>query len=299
MPPSPTRSTSPISAGDPPIGRAGSLDREPSNLRRASVVRAVEGRKITRAAVASLSVHLLAVIGLISVRPFSLPLPPSEPDILRVTLVPLAAPEPLPLEPEPFEAEAEPVEPEAPRAPDPTPDSVVEARPEASTEPKDTAAPPREPRIDLERLRRQLADLELDAEDESVSTAGPPGAGTRSDAVPWSERGEAIRGLPLGGGWLNPYVGPVQPVSETWGSQIGEQRGYHVLANGQAVCTRTPAPSFSELIHPWKAMRVTLAWDCGRARGTAPPPDDLDYAPAPAALREAADRTRGAGTAVP
>jgi hypothetical protein len=166
---------------------------------------------------------------------------------------------------------------------------------------------PAAPVIDLDRLRRQLADRAFS--DEPQHEAGPPGRPDTRRALPWTERGEAIRGLPLGGGWLNPYVGPVEARSETWTSQSGEGRGYHVLANGQAVCTRTPAPSFSELIHPWKAMRVTLAWNCGRVRGSAPPPDDLDYAPAPAALRDSthagsssgrsSDRSAPEGTAVP
>ncbi|NKI34460.1 hypothetical protein HFP89_04695 [Wenzhouxiangella sp. XN79A] len=242
-----------------------------------------------RAAALSLGLHAAAAMLLVLLVEPPPPLRTPTSDIVRVALV--ATPRPA--------SDADPARPIQPTVPAPPAESsgvpprelpiestLQPARDRsAAAEPAVQATPQdRSPAIDLDRLRMQLADG-LPIEDPEARP-GPPGSAEPPTAVPWARRGEPIRGLPIGGGWMNPYVGPVRPRSETWGSQIGERRGYYVLANGQAVCTRAPAPSFAELTHPWKAMTVTLAWACGRQRGTAPPPDDLDYAPAPAALRE-------------
>jgi hypothetical protein len=285
----------PFLRSDPLTGLAPEPD-----LDAARALPATGRRDVLRAVGLSVALHGTVVL-LLALWIDSRPSPSiTDSPIVRVTLVPTPAPsaparetlESVPPDPDPIErvdASSEDVPAAEPEV------AARDDRPPASAPARSTDVPPAIADIDLDRLRLQLQAFDPIEPDEDE--AGPPGSMPRSVAVPWTARGDAIRGLPIGGGWLNPYVGPVQPRSETWGSSIGEQRGYHVLASGQAICTRTPAPSFSELIHPWKAMRVTLAWDCGRVRGTAPPPDDLDYAPAPAALRAAPSNADNGGTA--
>lgn len=192
-----------------------------------------------------------------------------------------------------LEAESESkLEPELQPAIEPERASAPADAPASGTAIADPPPPPpprvdptdREPTIGLTTLRRQINALAL-PDDEDASGTTPRFDAAPGGDLPWARSGAPIRGLPLGGGWLNPWVGPVEPRSETWGSVVGEQRGVHVLANGQVICTRVDAPSNDELMNPWMSMRVTYVRLCGKERGTAPPTDDLRYAPPPPMLR--------------
>lgn len=237
------------------------------------------------------------------------PVPAPERPVVTVTLEPIepagptvedgTAPEPA--EPLPDELEAlDPStaqEPIAAPAPD-TPalrDPPLAAGLESPVDDLTTEAPPIDrprvssPAVDLQQLRQQLSTLSLPDDEDGPAGAAPTFDAPPTTTVPWAQSGERIQGLPLGGGWLNPWVGPVEAYSETWGSIIGERRGVHVLPNGQVICTRVDAPTNDELMNPWMSMRVTYVRLCGRERGTAPPADDLRYAPPPPALRRTPD----------
>lgn len=270
-----------------------------------------------RAAVLAVGLHAGALLLLALWAESKTILPTTVPDMIRVTL--LAPPSrqrtaetPSPVQPHEFDTLDEATPPveslpsELPRPESPVVQADFEEPPPAQGPEwapariaSQMVAPELEgsPGVDLAGLRLQLTNLTPISRD--TDEAGAPGTVQPSPAMPWTERGDSVRGLPLGGGWMNPYVGPVQPRSETWDSPTGERRGYFVLNNGQAICTRRAAPSFAELIHPWKAMAVTYAWGCGRQRGTAPSAVDLDYAPAPAALREGTRSGREMEEAVP
>ena len=259
---------------------------------------------VVLAAGLSIGLHAAALIvlaGWVDRRP-SLEAPAS--DVIRLTLAPAPTP--------PFaqpQAEPQTTEPLAPGVPDltnPTGATPIERPVESRSQTPAAESPEEIPereaaapaaKIDLVRLREQFSTLQRESDSDGGSA--PPGIRPPAATLPWAGTGTVIPGLPRGGGWLNPYVGPVQPRSETWGAPNGEQRGYFVLANGQAVCTRVAAPTNDELMNPWMSMRVTYMRLCGRVRGTAPPADDLDYAPAPAALRRPANAEPTVTGAVP
>ncbi len=251
-------------------------------------------------ALASLGLHAFALAALaLWIEPPGAP-PAERSPVISVTLQTQFE---RPLQTEPADAKVEletesesKFEPELEPAIGPERASSPAEAPASRTEIADPPSPP-SPRVDptdrettigltigLTTLRRQISALALpDDEDASGTT---PGFDAAPDGdLPWTRSGAPIRGLPLGGGWLNPWVGPVESRSETWGSVVGEQRGVHVLANGQVICTRVDAPSNDELMNPWMSMRVTYVRLCGKERGTAPPSDDLRYAPPPPMLR--------------
>ena len=253
------------------------------------------GNAVLRAAVLSIGLHAIAVVLLARGLDFQPAPERAAPELVRMTLMPRSVPEP-----PAADADADdtpraddlagpgetpiadrPATPPEPPAPTTNPAPRVDRTPPPEADPAASAS------VDLARLRAQVRTLAPLTDD--AAPADGLGASRPEATLPWAETGSAIRGLPLGGGWLNPYVGPVRPYSETWGAPNGEQRGFFVLANGQAVCTRVDAPTNDEMKNPWMSMRVTYMRLCGRVRGTAPPPDDLDYAPAPAALRQSAD----------
>ncbi|MBY6205801.1 hypothetical protein [Halomonas denitrificans] len=260
--------------------------------------RAAKGlRRSLPAAIASLALHAVAVVLLawwIDDRP-SLPVP--DPDIVVVSLqsvertdpVPDSEPAPTP-PPEPLEQDSPSAAPEE-NPPDRVAAATEDARPaetpEAPIEARETGIDP--PSVGLQELRQQITTLALPDDEDADDGAAPAFDAAPPSTVPWTSSGAPIRGLPLGGGWLNPWVGPVQAYSETWGSVVGEQRGVHVLPNGQVLCTRVDAPTNDELMNPWMSMRVTFVRLCGRERGTPPPTDDLRYAPPPPALRRTLD----------
>lgn len=290
MPSSKPTPTSPAEAAEP------SLDGARRDA--ASDHRAYGGlRRSLPAAISSLALHAVAVALLawwIDDRP-SPPVP--EPDFVVVTLhsveradsAPVAEAAPVPLQ-EPVDQEPPPDPPTVAR--EEVPPAALAAQPE-DTPPEEVleaaaaalAARTGSTSVDLQELRHQITTLALPDDEDAGDGAAPAFDAAPSATVPWVRSGAPIRGLPLGGGWLNPWVGPVQAYSETWASATGEQRGVHVLANGQVICTRVDAPTNDELMNPWMSMRVTYVRLCGKERGRAPPPDDLRYAPPPPSLR--------------
>lgn len=255
------------------------------------------------AAGASLALHLLAVLALAwwigDQPPIELP----ESNVVMVTLEPRPRPEATPaLEPAAIEAAADRRQPAEEAAEEQVPEPVIPGSPAIADSPvSDPPIPGRseealpsqadrtlEPQVGLPQLREQIMTLTL-AEPDADEDAVPAFSSAPEVSVPWARAGDRIRGVPLGGGWLNPWVGPVAAYSETWGSIIGEQRGVHVLSNGQVICTRVDAPTNDEMMNPWMSMRVTYVRLCGKGSGTAPAMDDLRYAPPPPSLRRDPD----------
>ena len=54
-----------------------------------------------------------------------------------------------------------------------------------------------------------------------------------------------------------------------------------MLPDGTVVCTQRRAPTFDEMMHPWKAAIVTVGSVCGRERPAAPDFADPRIRPPP------------------
>ncbi len=219
-----------------------------------------------RAVVLSLALHAL-VISAISTRPR--PTLPPAPSRLSMELISVPALPSTAQETPTVEQPANPIDPPSP--PGPEPDALQPSRDPASGAPQATT---RDAGKDQDRaatrarpgLRARLLD--------QIDSQAPAAAESGASRLPWSAAGEAIPGLPGRRGWLSGHVGRVQPGSQSWQSGDGTQRARHVLADGTVVCTQRRAPTFDEMMHPWKSMALTMGSICGRERP--PPPDFTD-----------------------
>jgi len=225
-----------------------------------------------RAIAASLALHAVLavlVVNLSGDRAFV----PQKPPTIRVQLLPPQVPPAI----EPESSESELAHEPEPEQPSPAEHALADAVPPHS-QARDTIVEPdlqvaedseSEPRPGLAaEILRTLA------EQIAEQTAGKnnSGHGLPPRQVPWSERGEAIRGLPGMRGWLSAHVGPVTPQSEAWKENDGSSRGLYVLADGTVICTHRRAPTIDEMMNPWKSLAVTMARICGRER-----PAPVDY----------------------
>ncbi len=80
--------------------------------------------------------------------------------------------------------------------------------------------------------------------------------------------------LPSRSGWINQYVGTVEPTMERWQNPDGSRATRVVLANGQIICGQARAPTTFELFNPQFSLNIMTFRDCGRQRPT--PADTTD-----------------------
>ncbi len=118
-----------------------------------------------------------------------------------------------------------------------------------ANQPKPAQARPTE---SARRLREQVL---IAAEAQSPWVASEPAL---SD-------GFRIPRLPGATGWLNDYVGAVEPRMDQWQNADGSQNMRVVRGSGQVLCGRRRAPTMAEEFNPWMSAAVTLWRDCGRA----------------------------------
>ncbi|MFU8876927.1 MAG: hypothetical protein ACNA7E_02205 [Wenzhouxiangellaceae bacterium] len=221
-----------------------------------------------RAIAASLALHAVlavVVVNLSGDRAFV----PQQPPTIRVQLLPPQAPPATAPESPESELAHEP----EPELPPPAEHALADAVPPDSQARDSAAEPDLQVAEDSESEPRPgLAAEILRTITEQIAGQNDSGHDLPLRQVPWSERGEAIRGLPGMRGWLSAHVGPVTPQSDAWKENDGSSRGRYVLADGTVICTHRRAPTIDEVMNPWKSTIVTMARICGRER-----PAEVDY----------------------
>jgi len=78
--------------------------------------------------------------------------------------------------------------------------------------------------------------------------------------------GKPVPRLPGASGWLNNFVGSVNPAQDTWLEADGASTARIVSAYGQIYCGRRRAPSAAEEFNPWMSAALMLWQSCGRQR---------------------------------
>jgi len=201
---------------------------------------------------------------------------PARDRVVSLSLLP-ARPEPVP-EPEPRNAPDPAPEPQ-PRPPEPEP-------PENSNQTRQAAAEPAVETVPAETdpsppaTSTEPAELLTARVLEQVRQQHAPDPAARERPA-WTQPGAPVAGLPGYRGWLAGYVGEVAPSSDQWQASDGAREARHVLPDGTVVCTRRRAPTAEELIHPMRAMIVTMARICGQERPAGPDYGDPNVRPPP------------------
>ena len=239
-----------------------------------------------RAVMLSLGLHAVLVAG-VSMAPRPAPVPSPTALSMEFSLAPERAEKAREAEPDATIHDPEPDPVAAHESAPATPEPSLEPADSDRNETRDAAPDPAAARPEIERateresepsrLRTRILEQIASQPAGASDSTGDPGAAQ----LPWDARGDSIPGLPGQRGWLSSHVGRVQAESRRWQSSDGSQRARHVLADGTVVCTQRRAPTFDEMMHPWKAAVVTLASVCGRERPPAPDFSDPRIQPPP------------------
>ena len=72
--------------------------------------------------------------------------------------------------------------------------------------------------------------------------------------------------LPATQGWINDYVGTVEPRVDQWENNDGSRQTRIVTASVQVYCGRARAATSAEIFNPQFAVNVMMFKECGRAR---------------------------------
>lgn len=125
----------------------------------------------------------------------------------------------------------------------------------------------------------------LRAQLERLATPALPGPGAETERAARLIEGAPVPRLPSPRGWLSGHVGPVDAHIERWRDSDGTVHAELTLPDGTVLCLNRRAPSFDEMMHPWKSTIVTMVQRCGRRR-----PAEVDYSdprvPPPPRLRD-------------
>ena len=178
-----------------------------------------------------------------------------EPEPMPVASEPQALPEPMPAEP--VNETTQPIA----ASSDPETDPIEE-----TIEQTQTAII----RLDPEQLRQRLR-ATLDA---SIRMPEAP------EHSPGLLSAEAIDvpGMPAPAGWLNNYVGPVQPSLDRWSNPGGALQARQVLSSGHVICTQgAHQPAFGPFDIGWPPIAMSRI--CGRERPTPIDTTRVDHRP--------------------
>lgn len=83
-----------------------------------------------------------------------------------------------------------------------------------------------------------------------------------------------IPDLPDPPGWIDQYVGEVDPRVEQWQREDGAIESRIVTASGQIICGTTNAPSAADIFNPQFATNIMRFRSCGKERRQAPDTSD-------------------------